>query len=184
MSSIGWKAGHVTGHGSSNRVCCCSDLLVCAEYYLGARSYCLVYMYTGIVNVCTTIAKCCVRIVHIPTGQSILSNIFFSIKTFLIITTTLNCFDFRLFRWLAYHWTILIQVEIRNLEMRIILRKDWPYLQYTHTVVCSSICATDISLMDWPVPPPYAPLVAPTVASTLLLWLALISPCLLSTLRV
>ena len=45
----------------------------------------------------------------------------------------------------------------------VIDKVDWLGGTHPHTVVCSSICATDISLMDWPVPPPLREL-APAAA--------------------
>ena len=62
----------MTGHGSSNRVCCCSDVLYI--YYWPGLLFAHIRTGIGIVNVCTTIAKCCARIVHILLGHSIVSN--------------------------------------------------------------------------------------------------------------
>ena len=54
-----------------------TEFVVVPMYYTFTigRGYCsLIYTGIGIVNVCTTIAKCCARIAHILPGHSIVSN--------------------------------------------------------------------------------------------------------------
>ena len=60
-----------------------TEFVVVPMYYTFTigRGYCsLIYTGIGIVNVCTTIAKCCARIAHILPGHSLVSMINFSAR--------------------------------------------------------------------------------------------------------